>query len=89
MSDLTDQDLDGLDMAASIGDFGSCGDEIQALTEEVRRLRALVTKLAPADMTAATWLKLSDAERMRMIGLCCRHCGATSRQCWCGPEFDE
>lgn len=89
MSDLTTQDLDHLDMAASIGDFGSSGRDVERATEEIRRLRALVTKLAPADMTSAAWLKLSDEERVRLIDLCCRHCGKTKLPCYCGPEFDE
>jgi len=37
---LSDQELTDLDIAASVGDFGTCGDEIHRATDEIRWLRA-------------------------------------------------
>lgn len=38
--DLSDDELADLDRAASAGDYGTCGEQIQRATEEIRRCRA-------------------------------------------------
>lgn len=34
------------------------------------------------------WRRLSDGERLALMGMCCRHCGTLTLPCYCGPEYD-
>lgn len=60
--------------------------------DDVRRIAdavsdALDERVVPIDRES--WLALTDAERIALIGLCCRHCGTTKLPCYRGPEYDE
>lgn len=66
---LTDGELTDLQMAASIGDFGTGGDDVDRAVEEIRGLRARVAELERLNEAAASANAALDQIAKHTVGL--------------------
>lgn len=59
--------------------------EVRADTgRRLRELEALLSDINGAERVTATWLAVTDEQRLELMGMCCHGCGSldTSCQCW-------
>lgn len=97
---MSDDDMHGY-IEGMVYVLGPCGGGCrhpEHRMDEPDASPALEAKLAEyARRIEQHWRGLSDGERLRLMELCCKGCGAVEhkldgsprQRCYCGPEFDR